>query len=127
MSCSSLHKARSRAERCKAGSRRDVYHRRGVLALLPLLATAPAQAVTLAPEPFLKSTGARGFLAEEEEAVLTRRKEAESAVRTQLDREREEFEAAARKEQRGLYASSISGFFMRDWLHIVSTDLHHRF
>jgi hypothetical protein len=109
MRCHSLQKCAARAVRCNAGSGREaLHHRRSVLALLPFIAAEPAHAVTSTPEPFLKSTGARGFLAEEEEAILAFRKEAELAARTELERERNEFETAARRNQRGLYATHSS-------------------
>ena len=94
----------ARAVRCCASGPRDSQaNRRAVLlAALPLLAAAPARANVAEPEPFLKSTGARGFLAEEEEAALQLRMQAEGAARAQLERDRSEFEAAARNNQRGL-------------------------
>lgn len=90
---------------CASGTSRDSQgNRRAVLlAALPVLTAAPARASSIAePEPFLKSTGARGFLAEEEEAALSLRKQAEGAARAALERDRMEFESAARSNQRGL-------------------------
>lgn len=88
--------------------------RRAVLSLLPLLAAA-APAVAAAPpgaveiEPFLKSSGAKGPLAEEEEVLFQLRKEKELLVRDELEKERSVAEADARASQRGLYVYSVSG------------------
>lgn len=53
-------------------------------------------------EPFLKSTGARGFLADEEEKAIALRVEKELLARDELERERMVFEREARNQQRGL-------------------------
>ena len=74
----------ARAVRCCADPAR--HGRRAMLSLLPLLAAAPV-AVASAPaeavevEPFLKSSGATGPLAAEEEVLFQLRKEGASSSR----------------------------------------------
>jgi hypothetical protein len=72
--------------------------------LLPLLAAAPpaVAAASFEVEPFLKSSGATGFLAEEEEALLQLRKEKELQARAEIERDRSTLEAEARDSQKGL-------------------------
>lgn len=90
---------------CAKAHRDQTTGRRAVLALLPTLLSAAAGGDAKADvEPFLKSTGARGFLADEEEKAIALRKERELVAREELDRERMVFEQEARTQQRGLYA-----------------------
>ena len=56
--------------------------------------------------PFLKGSGARGFFADEEEQLLRKREDAEMQAREQLEKERDQFEKEARKNQRGLCAAT---------------------
>lgn len=88
--------------------------RRAVLALLPALFGASVGGESSADttvEPFLKSTGARGFLADEEEKAVALRKERELLARDELERERMILEEKARTQQRGLCApGSILAF-----------------
>eukprot|EP00892_Ulva_mutabilis_P012268 jgi/Ulvmu1/9413/UM051_0041.1 len=93
---------------CCARAQRELQQgRRAVLALVPTLVvtsvvgSSPAADV----EPFLKSTGARGFLADEEEKAVALRKERELLARDEFDRERMMFEQEARTQQRGLCAT----------------------
>lgn len=83
--------------------------RRAVLALLPALlgATVTENSDAVEVEPFLKSTGARGFLADEEEKAIALRKERELVARDELDRERLVLEQEARTQQRGLCAALL--------------------
>jgi hypothetical protein len=74
-----------------------------MLALLPGLSLLSATETRAEVEPFLKSAGARGFLAEEEEAILALRKEKEGQAREELEKERSIREADARNNQKGLY------------------------
>jgi hypothetical protein len=94
---------------CAANGGNDLrIGRRALVGLLPLLIVGNAQADE--PAPFLKSLGGRGFLADEEEAVLSLRKELESGAREQLERERSVFESEARRNQRGLYVLELLTF-----------------
>ena len=78
-------------------------NRRAMLCMLPLLASSPAAiGATAEVEPFLKSSGAKGFLAEEEEALLQLRKDRELQARAELERDRSTLEAEARTTQKGL-------------------------
>jgi hypothetical protein len=95
----SIQRVQCRAARSPDDSRA---RRRVLLSLVPVLFAAPAQALAVEPEPFLRSSGLRGFLAEEEEAIFELRKEAEGAARNELERERARVEAEARMGQRGL-------------------------
>jgi hypothetical protein len=70
------------------------------LALLAGTAAAPAQA----GEPFLASTGGKGFLAEEERALLNLRIQAETEARREIQAEREKLEAEGRRSQVGAAA-----------------------
>jgi hypothetical protein len=70
------------------------------LALLAGTAAAPAQA----GEPFLASTGGKGFLAEEEERLLNLRIQAESEARREIQAERERLEEEGRRSQVGTAA-----------------------
>jgi hypothetical protein len=74
--------------------------RRALLSLIPLTLAAPAALAS--PLPFLKSTGASGFLADEEEFLLNLRKDAESKARAELDAERKQLTSDFEKDQ-GLY------------------------
>lgn len=65
------------------------------LALLAGTAAAPAQA----GEPFLASTGGKGILAEEEQALYNLRVQAETEARREIQAEREKFEEEGRKSQ----------------------------
>lgn len=79
--------------------------RRGaLLALLPLALAAPA-ASAAQQQAFLKSTGASGFLADEEEFLLNLRKDAESIARSELDAERKLLQQEFDKDQNGLCVS----------------------
>lgn len=92
---------------CTRAQRENREGRRAVLALLPALlgATVTAQSDAVEVEPFLKSTGARGFLADEEAKAIALRKEKEMLARDELERERMVFEQEARTQQRGLCAA----------------------
>jgi hypothetical protein len=70
------------------------------LALLAGTAAAPAQA----GEPFLASTGGKGFLAEEEQRLLNLRIQAETEARREIQAEREKLEEEGRRSQVGTLA-----------------------
>lgn len=93
----------ARTLRCCADPTR--HGRRAVLSILPFLAAAPpavAATGSLEIEPFLKSTGAKGILADEEEALLQMRKGRELQARAEFDLDRNALEAEARDSQKGL-------------------------
>jgi hypothetical protein len=85
-----------------------------VLSILPFLAAVPpVKAAGIELEPFLKSSGAKGFLAEEEEVLLQLRKEKELQARAELERDRSTLEAQARGSQRGLCVSTVASAVVR--------------
>ncbi|WIA15256.1 hypothetical protein OEZ85_001928 [Tetradesmus obliquus] len=75
------------------------------LAILAGTAAAPAQA----GEPFLASTGGKGFLADEEQKLLNLRIQAESEARREIQAEREKLEEEARRSQIGKLCATPYG------------------
>lgn len=80
----------------------------GLAAAVLLLSPGPAAA----GEPFLASTGGRGFLAEEEQALYNLRLEKEGEARREIQAEREKLESEARSSQVGRRAAQRSPCMM---------------
>lgn len=82
-------------------------------ALLGLSAGLAAGALLLSPaahaEPFLASTGGKGFLAAEEEYLYNLRVEKEGEARREIEREREKLESEARQSQVGKLCATPYG------------------
>jgi hypothetical protein len=82
-------------------------------ALLGLTASLAAGAMLLSPsaqaEPFLTSTGGKGFLAAEEEKLYNLRIEKEGEARREIERERMALEAEAQKSQIGKLCATPYG------------------
>jgi hypothetical protein len=82
-------------------------------ALLGLSTGLAASAVLLSPaahaEPFLASTGGKGFLAAEEERLYNLRVEKEGEARREIEREREKLESEARQSQVGKLCATPYG------------------
>lgn len=82
-------------------------------ALLGLTAGLAAGALLLSPaahaEPFLASTGGKGFLAAEEEYLYNLRVEKEGEARREIEKEREKLEQEARQSQVGKLCATPYG------------------
>ena len=125
MSTAGARTGGSRSTHCRAShaQRRQASRRQALLALLPIAVAAPASAAsTTAPEPFLKSSGARGLFADEEEAFFKKREEAEMAARNELDKDRRQFEMQARKNQIGLCAPACCSAMLEQPCHAPSNS-----